>query len=647
MSKLLDWARLRFAESEDPQLVRAKYDASRRQIPMMYFILLSSTWALAATHFATAPAWLTLLVPFVLSVAGCLRLIQWHRAGPGISIEQAETALRRTTLLSGVIAVAFTGWAVALYPYGDAYLQSHVAFYMATTAIACIFSLMHRRAAAALVMAVVIGSFVLVFGTSGRPTFVAISINVVMVTIGMLSVLQINYRTFAAMVSGQQEAEALSAENLRLANIDSLTGLPNRRAYFSKLQLEQKLAREQGRRIALGIVDLDGFKPVNDLYGHSTGDRLLVLAGRRLSEILAGHDAFLARLGGDELAFIVLEDIDGAALTAIGDQLCEALRQPFVLQDTTVLISGSVGCAIDDAIVASDELFDRADYALYQGKRNKRGACTLFNADHHAQIHQEARIEQALRAACIEKEFSVEFQPILDIVSMRLSGFEALARWRSPQLGLVAPGAFIPVAERAGLVDRLTGPLLNKALAAALTWPEELHLAVNLSALDLNSEDGAITLIGIIEDSGIDPRRVDFEITETALSHDYEQVLRSVAQLREMGCGISLDDFGTGYSSLSRLHALPLTQVKIDRSFITNIDVKQTSTKIVRSVLALSRDMGLQCVLEGIETQAELDAVRELGADFVQGYLISRPVTADRISEIIARYQPDAAVIRA
>ena len=628
----------RLTEPENPELIRAKYDASRRQIPMMYFILLSSTWALAATHISAAPVWLTLGVPAVLTLAGGMRIWQWYRGSTNITLEAAISALRRTTVLSGIIAAAFTSWALALYPHGNAYQQSHVAFYMATTVIACIFSLMHRRASATLVMAVVIGSFIMVFATSGQPTFLAISINVILVSAGMLSIMLINYRTFAQMVAGRKEAETLSAENLRLANIDSLTGLPNRRAYFTQLHQEYAAARAEGRMLALGIVDLDGFKPVNDLYGHSTGDKLLVRVGDRLGELLGKSGTFVARLGGDEFAFIVSGPVDAERLTAIGDGVCRMLRRPFELSEASVLISGSVGCAIAGSEIEPEELFDRADYALYQGKRSKRSISTLFSADHYAQIHQDARIEQALRAAVIEEEFSVAFQPILDMSRNTICGFESLARWTSPSLGVVPPCEFIPVAERAGLVEALTGPLLTKALAAAQQWPDHLRLAFNLSPHDLNSEDGPMLLVSAIEASGIDPKRLDFEITETALGHDFEQVQRSIAILRRLGCGVSLDDFGTGYSSLSRLHALPLTQVKIDRSFITGIDVTETSSKIVRSVLALCRDMGIECVLEGIETEAELATVRTLGAERVQGYLISPPVPAEQIAGVVARY---------
>ncbi len=619
-------------------LYTAQFNASVRQIPMMYFILLTSTWALAVTYIGAAPDWLTIGVPVLLTFCCLLRMWSWLRRRTGLDLEQTVTALRRTRHVSGVIAAAFSGWALALVPYGDAYMQSHVAFYMATTVFACIISLMHLRRAAINVMIVVIGSFVLFFAATGRPSFVAITVNVLFVCFGLITLLQVNFRTFAQMVAGQQAAEALGAENARLANLDPLTGLPNRRAFFSRLQTEHDAARQVGSRLALGVIDLDGFKPVNDLYGHSIGDKLLTQVGERLDRVLAESGAFVARLGGDEFAFIVPGGVDEARLTAIGDQVSEALRRPFVLPEATVVISASVGCAIADTTMPPEHLFDRADYALYQGKQSNRRGSTLFGKEHDAKLHRDYRVEQALRAADLAAELFVAFQPILNISSGRLNGFEALARWNSPVLGEIPPGVFIPIAERSGLIADLTPPLLKSALAVAVQWPGELRLAFNLSPHDLNSEDGMMLLITTIEQSGIDPRRLDFEITESALGHDVEQVMRSIQSLRELGCGISLDDFGTGYSSLSRLHSLPLTQVKIDRSFITAIDPASPGSKIVRSVLALSRDMGLECVLEGIETEAELAVLRGMGATLIQGYLVSRPVFAPEVSGLISRY---------
>lgn len=539
--------------------------------------------------------------------------------------EAALRALTRTNRLAGVIAIAFTLWALGLFPYGDAYAQAHVAFYMAITVIGVIFCLMHLRPAAVTVAIIVNGAFVVFFARSVNFVFVAIAVNTALVSATMLVILLIHYRDFTRMVDAQ-------VENLRLANLDSLTGLPNRRAFFAHLNEVCAIAQAEGRRFALGLVDLDGFKPVNDLHGHAVGDKLLYEVGQRLS-CICSDNVHLARLGGDEFSLVISHFSHEQDLLQLGERVSSALRSPVILGDITVQIAGSIGFAVypEMAATASD-LFENADYALYHGKRIHRGSVTLFSADHDAEIRRDARIEQALQLADFENELTVMFQPIVDVNNQTTTGFEALARWASPMLGAVPPAQFIPVAERTGLIGVLTRTLLRKALAAAVLWPLDIHLAFNLSAHDLSSSDSVLDLIRIINESGLDPKRLDVEITETAFIQDFAQVQTATELLRLLGCGISLDDFGTGYSSLSHLHALPLTKIKIDRSFVTDLHKNPASYKIVKSLLALSRDMGLDCIVEGVETQEEMAALRTLGGKTVQGYFYSRPMQATEVA---------------
>lgn len=622
--------------SDNPELLKAQYRAFTRQVPMMYLILLSSTWALAVTHMHLAPPWLTIAVPAVFS-AGCLfRMIFWWRTrNIDPTPKVAHAALARTNRLAAGIAVAFTLWSLLLIPYGDAYTRSHVAFYMAITVISCIFCLMYLRSAAFIVATIVNGAFIAFFVASAQPTFIAIAINMLLVCAGMISIVLTNYRNFERMVVSQQRTEVLSNENFKLANMDSLTDLPNRRAFFAHLETELRRAKAAGTRLGLGVIDLDGFKPVNDLYGHSVGDRLLIEVGKRLSSALKASAAF--RLGGDEFAIIAPAIPDDTQLVINANTIVEHLRAPYHMPEGTVQISASMGIAVfPDLASTREQLFDRADYALYHAKRTRRSEAILFTADHESQINAEARIEHMLKQTDLESELFVVFQPIVDIRSEQTIGFEALARWDNAVLGRVSPAQFIPIAERAAIVSSLTRPLLKKALATASQWDDHLCLSFNLSAHDLNSCEGVLSLIGIIENSQFDARRLDLEITETALAHDVEQVKRSVEMLRQLGCGISLDDFGVGYSSLTRLHALPLTKIKIDRSFVTCLHEKPASHKIVKSLLTLSRDMGLECVAEGVETPEELAALRHLGCTLVQGYFYSPPLSAQNVETFLS-----------
>lgn len=612
---------------DNPGLVKAQYLALSRQLPMMYFILLINTLVLAGTHYSAAPAWLVVYCPLVMTVFGVKRAAQWWRMrnrppGP----EQMLAALKRTNRLAPFVAAAFTAWSLSLFPYGDVYGQAHVAFYMAITVIGCIFCMLHLLPAALATAAVVNTAFVIFFASTNNITFIATALDVLLVSIAMLSILKVQYGDFTRLVNMQARTARLSDENRRLANMDSLTGLANRRQFFSQLDMFLSEARNQDIRLAVGLIDLDGFKPVNDLYGHSVGDKLLYQVGQRLTGLL-DDSVHLARLGGDEFALIMTDAKSDEQLRAFGEEVCARMREPFLLVDIPIQISASLGIATFPDLASSEtEVYEYADYALYQSKRNRPGTVCLFSAAHRQQLSRQGLTEQALRRADLHDEFHVVFQPIMDVHSHRTVAFEALARWVSPELGHVPPTEFIPIAERIGMVNRLTVPLLSKALRAAASWPSGIRLSFNLSAHDCGSEEATQQIAQLIKDSPFDPSCLDLEITETAVIQDLAQTQRAIALFRGLGCGISLDDFGTGYSSLSQIHALSLTKLKVDRTFVTDIHINPASFKIVKSLVALCHDMQLECIVEGVETDAELAALKSLGCRSAQGYLFSRPM---------------------
>lgn len=626
--------------TDKPELLHAQITALSRLIPLLYLILMGNFWVLAVNFMGKAPDWLSLGVALMMSIACCVRLVQWWRKRrsrrKNFDPAVAASELRRTTRVSILMGSAFSIWAFALFPYGDAQSQMYVGMFITIAMLTSMLCLIHHLPSAVVVAATCGVPLVVIFGMSGISTFVGTAINVTFVTIAVVLVISIQYRDFNRMVDAQKQSLELGNENLRLANLDSLTGLPNRRAFFSHLNEAFAEVQANGNRLALGIIDLDGFKPVNDLYGHATGDKLLVEVAARLSAHISSDTTFLSRLGGDEFAFTIVNAADDDTLITLGEAIAGVLREPFQFPEATVQISGSVGMAVYPEMASTfDLLFERADYAMYHGKSIRRGGAVLFSAEHETQINRDSKIEQALRRANLEQELSVVFQPIVNIRTQSTVGFEALARWTSPILGSVSPGLFIPVAERAGIINLLTQPLLEKALAVAVQWTDAVRLSFNLSAFDLNSVEAVLRIVKIIEGSGFDAQRLDLEITETAFTHDFAQVQRSVEILRQLGCGISLDDFGTGYSSLTRLHALPLTKIKIDRSFVTDMHKSPNSLKIVKSLLALSRDMGLDCVVEGVETKEEMAALRRLGGQMVQGYYCSPPVSSDQVHEFM------------
>ncbi|WP_346895972.1 EAL domain-containing protein [uncultured Roseibium sp.] len=639
--------------SGNPELTLAQFDANTRQLPMMYALLLVNTWALVATFWNLAPRSLAFYIPVALSVLTFVRLVRWRRSlSKRPDAPTALKSLKQTNMLAPLIAMGFSAWSLALFPYGDAYAQGHIAFFMGITVVGCIFSLMHMLSAAFNVTMIVNIAFIVFFGFSGNQVFMANAANLVFVSIALLVIVSINYNRFVSLIASrrqlmhqqnelvrkQKETLELSNENHRLANLDSLTDLPNRRRFFSEFKEKHHLAAAGKAPLVIGLIDLDGFKAVNDMYGHSVGDKLLVSVADRLRTACQG-DLLLSRLGGDEFAILLNLDLTDENLMQIGHNLCAVLETPFNLTEATLSISASIGFARWQDGIQCDELYENADFALYSAKRSRDVGSThvvLFGEAHEARIQRTKLVEKALRNVSIADEMGIVFQPIVDVNSRRVLAFETLARWTSPTLGTVPPSDFIPAAERSGLIDQLTIILFRQALSHAASWPEDVRLSFNLSAANIAKTDYVRELVDQIRNHGIAPERIDFEITETAIIRDVYQAQEAIAELKRTGVRISLDDFGTGYSSLSHLHRFPLDKIKVDRSFVTNIGENSAGYGIVKSLLNLSRDMNIDCIIEGVETEEELAIVRSLGGEMVQGYYYSRPIPGDAVLDYLA-----------
>ena len=623
-------------QTSKPALVQAQVKALSKQIPLLFFITVVNTVALASTYHGLAPDSMTIGFSLFITVAYAWRGWDWVKMGyQPISDFDAGRLLKLTAILGPACTAIILAWALSLYHYGDAYAQGHIVFYLGVTLVSCAFCMMHLRPAALLMTGVTVIPFSLFFLETGRPVFVAAVISMLLVSAAMIYILLVFSRDFANMIEFHNGLVESQIENSRLANTDSLTELPNRRQFFSTVQEVLARATREDRRFVVGLVDLDGFKSVNDLYGHAAGDRVLIEAGRRMHR-LCDASTHLARLGGDEFGIIVDADVSEAEIQALGVRLCEVLRLPFVLPGV-VEVSGSVGfAAFPQAGSTAELLFERADYALYHAKQHQRGRSLIFSIEHETEIRRLASVEQCLRHADLESEMSLHFQPIVDVERGKTVAFEALARWVSPVLGRVAPDVFIRVAERSDLIDKVTRTLLRRALAEARTWPNEISVSFNLSARDLASRETIANIVGIIEESGVAPHRIDLEVTETAFIHDFEQANLSLQTLKALGVGISLDDFGTGYSSLSYLRRFPIDKIKIDRSFIKDVETKPSCRAIVKSVIDLCRNLNLTCIVEGMETVNQARVLRSLGCTTMQGYLFSRPMPAADVLAFLA-----------
>jgi diguanylate cyclase (GGDEF)-like protein len=415
-------------------------------------------------------------------------------------------------------------------------------------------------------------------------------------------------------------------EHIRfLAHHDALTGLPNRSSFNMKLDREIESALASGERLAVLCLDLDRFKEVNDLFGHAAGDTLLKSVARCVTGVL-NQDQMMARLGGDEFA-VILPAVSGPSIAGrVAENILEALQAENTTSATAALISSSIGIAICPNDAADRQgLLSHADTALYRAKMEGRGTYRFFEAAMGAEVRDRRLLEHDLRHAISRRELSLVYQPQQDVKSNDVIGFEALLRWAHATRGNIPPSHFIPIAEESGAILQIGEWVLRTACREAATWTKPLTVAVNVSAAQIHNVNFPHLVHEILLQSGLPGRRLELEITETALIRDLDRALATLRQLKTLGVRIAMDDFGTGYSSLSNLRAFPFDKIKVDGSFVRSIDSNEQAATIVRAVLGLGRGLGLPVLAEGVETEAELRFLMNESCDEAQGFLLGRP----------------------
>ncbi|MGE3247425.1 MAG: putative bifunctional diguanylate cyclase/phosphodiesterase [Beijerinckiaceae bacterium] len=646
MSLLSDFTDYLTSKDSSDELVRAQYAVMTRQTPLMYAILLINMAALALTLYGKAPFYLTVTIP---AVFGLVCVVRAYKMATDSESRHTVAVLRRklnlVVALAVLLGMSICAWSLALFGYGDMAGKAQVAFFIAVTIIAVITCLMPLRQIAMILFATVVAPASLVLVLQKEAEFKAIALNMLLVVAGMVFVLLRSNADFQQGIAKQselnrqrKELQGLNSTVSVLANQDSLTGLPNRRSFFA--YLDSLIGGGPVRTsFAVGVVDLDGFKPVNDIHGHGAGDKLLREVASRLLGALPGR-GMLARLGGDEFAIILEQPGDDAKLLATCESMIATLRRPFALDEGSAAISATCGIArYMSASVTGDELYEMADFALYHSKQNNRGSVTLFSQEHEKEIRKVATISQRLRAADMERDFSICYQPIVDGLSGQTLGFEALARWSDRILGDVAPDVFIRSAEQNGTIGKITIGLLERALRTAACWPEGIYLSFNLSAHDLCSRETVDRILETMRRNAVTPGRLVFEITESAILQDFDRAIVAIGELRMAGASIALDDFGTGYSSLNYLRKLPIDRVKIDRSFVVDIEDDAPARDIMQAIIGLCRTMRLQCIVEGVETQTQLAELSAMGGMAYQGFLFGRPMSAEQLRAYLESVQ--------
>lgn len=437
----------------------------------------------------------------------------------------------------------------------------------------------------------------------------------------------------------------LAQERIRhLAHHDELTGLPNRNLFRDRGQQAMAQAERSRRRVGLMFLDLDRFKHINDSLGHHIGDKLLQQMAGRLSSAVRQSDT-VARLGGDEFVIVLPEVRDVQDLTPLANKLLEIIAAPVQLEGNELHVSGSVGISVfpDDG-TDLDTLMRNADTAMYHAKENGRNNFQFFTPRMNEIAQERLTMETRLRRAIRRQEFVLHYQPIVSAVTGDLVGVEALVRWQDPERGLVPPGQFIRIAEEAGLIGRLGAWVLQEACRQNRAWQHagliHIPVAVNLSAEQFRSRSLVDTVSEALALTGLEPRYLALEITETLLMEHSEQTVNLLSRLNTMGLQLSIDDFGTGYSSLSYLSRFPIHKLKIDKSFVRDMRSDPSDAAITSAVIALAHSLQLNVLAEGVETREQLEFLRLRGCHEVQGYLFSKPLPAEEFHAFVQRWDP-------
>lgn len=441
------------------------------------------------------------------------------------------------------------------------------------------------------------------------------------------------------------EKKRQEAHILRQAHYDGLTGLPNRFLAMDRLAQLLKEASRDVSKVAILFLDLDGFKRVNDTLGHETGDRLLVQAAERLQSVVREGDS-VCRLGGDEFVVLLRNLGELTDARTVASSLISQFRHPFSLDERELVVTTSIGIAVypSDGITPT-ELLRNADTAMYHSKEQGRNTFNFFTTEMNLNVSRMLEVEEQLHGAQERHEFSVVYQPVVELRSNRVVAAEALLRWNNPVLGTVSPDEFIPIAEQTGVILGIGRYVLQQAVENALRWREmldhEFKIAINLSPRQFRDTNLVDYINDLLECNGLKANALVLEVTEGVLMSGQQDIEDALSRLHNNGISLAMDDFGTGYSSLNYLRKYPFDVLKVDRSFVNDLTVDPADCELVNASILMAHGLGLEVVAEGVETEDQLSQLRDMQCEYAQGYLFSRPINVDAFTDLL-RYHSKA-----
>ncbi|QYE35853.1 EAL domain-containing protein [Polymorphobacter sp. PAMC 29334] len=625
--------RQRFTDSlfhwkSDDNLLSEKYRTLLPQRPMMYlavFINILFLDYVSAPRIGSAAYILPIVVCGVIAVRVIL-LWSPQAAARVLTVAQMRSSMTATLVVAFAISIILSAWG-AMLAYGDGATKAYVSLFAVLCTISCAVSLSSLPLAAYIVVAIGTIPLSIALLSTGDTMLASMGANILLVSPLVISMIYRQDQQLRRMVETRSDIAYEKMKVSDLAYRDSLTGLANRLAFLDALKMASSV--QPSRALAIGMVDLDGFKVINDTYGHRTGDELLVETAQRFQRLDMG-DAVIARLGGDEFA-VLLRDVGGpddAQRRLV--RIANAFDEPFVVGGHVFRLRASIGLAHDVSGAASSlSLINRADLAMYEAKRAHSSDIYTFEPEMEARTRRRIMVEQALASPVENDLITLNYQPIVDAANGRIMAFEALARWTHPELGVIPPAEFIPLAEQAGITSQMTMHLLSMALRAASAWPADVGLSFNLSAAELNSPSIASRILTIVSELEFEPGRLSIEVTETALLSDFVAARAALSALQRGGLRILLDDFGAGYASIGYLREINFDGIKLDGSLIASLIESPAAHDLLVGVLHLCRAIGAPVTAEMVESAAQHDLLRDLGVQKLQGHFLSRALTAD------------------
>ncbi|HYW15907.1 MAG TPA: EAL domain-containing protein [Allosphingosinicella sp.] len=630
-------------------LLEERFRALQRQVPLLYVVIFSNMVGLYLASGGKFDSFLDF--PLLIGALMVMRTVHWLKVRNRVlAPERILNELRKMLVFSVMFSVAFCAWSLNLMATRPATDHDFIILFASLAAIGCAYGVSRYPAAARtplLLLGLPLAGLLILTSDAAH---VAMGVGLLSIILVLLRQLGLHDEGFCELVESRtaislereraQGAERLAkAEKAKarlIADTDPLTGLANRRAFLRALGRRAAGLARSRKGFALAMVDLDGFKPINDTFGHAAGDRVLEGIGSRLARA-SGDGALIARTGGDEFALLLPTIRSMTAADSAGVAICAALQEPFQVDGREFRVSGSCGvtllvpgdCNVEEALI-------RADTALYRAKESGRSGVAVFTPEMHEIHRRRILVEKALRLPETLDRIGLVFQPIKDLATGELKALEALARWHDDTLGRIPPSQFIPIAEQINVIEQISDKLLGQAAAEAARWATSVRLSFNVSAVQLCTAGSAQRLLAVIERARLEPERLQLEVTETALLADFEVARDNLRALRGAGARIVLDDFGAGHASISYLREMQFDGVKLDGTLIATVADSLRSRRLLKGVLDLCAALGLPSVAEHIETEDQLRLLRELGCREGQGFLLSPPLHADAAAALAA-----------